>query len=53
MSQERVYLNYISAYLQNVLSFVGYVCLELEAKNCLAVKECMLGYAEALALFEP
>lgn len=38
MSKERMYLNLMSNYLQNVLSLVGYICLDLEPKNCLMVK---------------
>ena len=53
ISKEKIYLVSISNYLQNVLSFVSYICLDLEPKNCLVVKECMIGYAEALAAFSP
>lgn len=38
MSKERLYLNLIANYLQAVLGFISYVCLDLEPQNCLIVK---------------
>lgn len=38
MSKERTYLSLIANYLRAVLSYVGYVCMEMEPKNCLTVK---------------
>lgn len=53
MNKEKAYLTCIASYLQNVLSFLSFICLDLEPKNCLIIKECMIGYAEALATFSP
>jgi hypothetical protein len=47
MGCEKEYLELMDAFFRAILGFVQYACFDLEPRNCLMVKECMLDLAEA------
>lgn len=51
MGKEKSYLSLINTFLSRILNFISYLCLEIEPKNCLTIKESLIAYFETFNAF--